>query len=114
MAKFCSNCGAELNDNQDVCIKCGVSIQKPQSESNPEAKSKTLAGLLGLFFGTLGVHNFYLGYNSKAVGQLLLTLVGWIAFGLGPLIAFIWSLVEAIQIFTGSINKDAKGNKLKD
>lgn len=37
-------------------------------------KSKIVAGLLGLFLGTLGVHNFYLGYTGKAVAQLLLTL----------------------------------------
>lgn len=36
-------------------------------------KSKIVAGLLGLFLGTLGVHNFYLGYTGKAVAQLLLT-----------------------------------------
>ena len=41
-------------------------------------KSKIVAGLLGLFLGTLGVHNFYLGYTGKAVAQLLLTLIGWI------------------------------------
>jgi predicted nucleic acid-binding Zn ribbon protein len=23
MAKFCSNCGAPLEDGQEVCLKCG-------------------------------------------------------------------------------------------
>ena len=32
-------------------------------------KSKIVAGLLGLFLGGLGVHNFYLGYTGKAVGS---------------------------------------------
>ena len=27
MAKYCSNCGAELNDEQDVCLKCGVRVK---------------------------------------------------------------------------------------
>ena len=48
-------------------------------------KSKIVAGLLGLFLGTLGVHNFYLGYTGKAVAQLLLTLIGWIIL-IGPII----------------------------
>ena len=26
MAKFCANCGSELQDNQDVCLKCGVNV----------------------------------------------------------------------------------------
>ena len=41
-------------------------------------QSKLAAGLLGIFLGGLGVHNFYLGNTGKAVAQLLLTLVGWI------------------------------------
>lgn len=39
---------------------------------------KIAAGLLGIFLGTLGVHNFYLGYTGKAVAQLLPTVIGWI------------------------------------
>ena len=27
MAKFCSNCGAELNEEQDICLKCGVRVK---------------------------------------------------------------------------------------
>ena len=28
------------------------------------------AGILALFLGTLGIHNFYLGYTGKALFQL--------------------------------------------
>lgn len=28
MAKFCSNCGKELNENADVCLGCGMQIKK--------------------------------------------------------------------------------------
>ncbi|OKY90610.1 MAG: hypothetical protein BHV58_05005, partial [Bifidobacteriales bacterium 56_10] len=58
-------------------------------------KSKIVAGLLGLFLGGLGVHNFYLGYTGKAVAQLLLTLIGWIIL-IGPIISGIWALIEAV------------------
>lgn len=80
------------------------------------SKSKVAAGLLGIFLGAFGVHNFYLGYTKKAVAQLLLTLIGWIAFGLGPVIATIWALIEAILILTSKPgtkwHKDGKGNEL--
>ena len=33
-------------------------------------KSKVAAGLLAIFLGAFGVHNFYLGYTGKAVAQL--------------------------------------------
>lgn len=118
MAKYCTNCGSELNEQQDICLKCGVRVNKINS-NNPEAKSKIAAGLLALFLGSYGVHNFYLGYTGKAVTQLLLTVLGiplsLIFIGL-PMMAGagIWAFVEAIMIFAGSINKDAKGNLLKD
>ena len=118
MAKYCANCGTELNDVQDICLKCGVKVNKSSNNIN-EAKSKVAAGLLALFLGSYGVHNFYLGYTGKAVTQLLLTIIGFplcfVLIGF-PMIAgaSIWAFVEAIMIFAGSINKDAKGNLLKD
>lgn len=102
------------------------------------SKSKIGAGLLGIFLGSLGVHNFYLGYIGKAIGQLATTLIlqigVWSMFFLGTLtIAFgvgvvfyiiefllvplcfvptIWGLVEGILILCGKINTDKKGNPL--
>ena len=77
-------------------------------------KSKIAAGLLGIFLGTFGVHNFYLGYTGKAVTQLLIGIFGTCVFGLGPIITYIWGLIEGILILTGNINKDANGNSLVD
>ena len=34
LAKFCSNCGKELNENQDVCLNCGVSVKKMNNNNN--------------------------------------------------------------------------------
>ena len=120
MAKFCSNCGAELNEEQEICLKCGVRIKNNNvKNSNSNAKSKMAAGLLGVFLGQWGVHNFYLGYTGKAIAQLLLSLFGYIlAFvfiGIPMVLASsIWGLVEGIMILSGSINTDANGNPLKD
>ena len=69
-------------------------------------KSKLAAGLLGIFLGSLGVHNFYLGYTGKAIAQLLISLL---TCGFGAVASGIWGLVEGILILTGSISKDAKG-----
>ncbi len=82
------------------------------------SKSKLAAGLLGIFLGGLGVHNFYLGNTGKAVAQLLLTLVGWILLGLGPIAAAIWGFVEGIIILCSKPgspwHKDANGYELSD
>lgn len=105
MGKFCSNCGNEVNENAYACLSCGYKIKQ---ESN---KSKLVAGLLGILFGSLGVHNFYLGYTGKGIAQLLLTLL---SFGLLFIVSYVWGLVEGIMILTGSIETDAKGNELKE
>lgn len=81
------------------------------TSTSGEGKSKMAAGLLGIFLGAFGVHNFYLGYTGKAVAQLLISLL---SCGFLAVVSEVWGLVEGIMILTGSINTDAKGNPLKD
>ena len=85
-------------------------INNNNSKTTYEPRSKLLAGILGIFFGSLGIHNFYLGYHRKGLLQLMLTLIGF--FGIGTAISFFWGLTEGIMILTGAINKDAYGNDL--
>ena len=107
---FCPNCGQPTNAGAAVCLNCGSALTATVSG---EAKSKLVAGLLGIFLGSLGIHNFYLGYTTKAVIQLVICLVGSCLI-IGPLVAGVWGLVERIMILTGKINVDGKGNPLKD
>ncbi|MBR5513301.1 MAG: TM2 domain-containing protein [Ruminococcus sp.] len=102
--KFCGNCGNELTPGAAVCMSCGFAVNnKPVAA--PGAKSKMAAGLLGIFLGGFGVHNFYLGYTKKAVIQLVLTLLTGVA-GL-------WGFIEGILILCGKyITTDAQGNEL--
>lgn len=114
MAKFCQNCGAELNEVQEICLKCGVKVNNTTTKTannDPTAKSKMAAGLLGIFLGVFGVHNFYLGYTGKAVAQLLITVLS--CFFLSPVSA-IWGLIEGIMILAGNTNTDASGKPLND
>ena len=76
---------------------------------NDSDRFRWLFVLLAIFFGQLGIHNFYLGYTGKAVAQLLITILS--CFTLSAISA-IWALVEAIMIFTGAISQDAEGNPL--
>ena len=76
-------------------------------------KSRLAAGLLALFLGCFGIHNFYLGRVGIGVLQLLLTVLS--LFFLAPLVA-IWVLIEAILILSRSPSfaTDAKGIPLRD
>lgn len=125
MGKFCTNCGSELESGQEKCQYCGKAVnenadnqnasqpqqQTVQNSNQIQPKSKVAAGLLGIFLGCFGVHNFYLGYTGKAVAQLLITLLSCFVLSF---ISGVWGLIEGILILTGSISTDANGNKLVD
>ena len=102
--KYCQNCGGGSDPSADICIKCGVRLTKG---APADAKSKLAAGLLGIFLGGIGVHRFYLGFVGMGIIQIIVTTI---TFGFGA----IWGLIEGILLLTGSMDKDAKGNLLKD
>ena len=125
-ATNCGNCGAILDATpQQQPMDGGQGYQQPGYQqpvggyqqpmgAQPGAippgyvpKSKMAAGLLGIFLGAWGVHNFYLGNTSRGVIQIVVTLV---TCGIGS----IWGLIEGIMILAGSINTDANGVPLKD
>lgn len=115
---YCPNCGSPTGPQAAMCVKCGISLAAPGMAPgmlNPNAKSKLAAGLLAIFLGAFGVHNFYLGYTKKAVIQLVVSLVGGIfTCGIATLGIEIWAFVEGIMILTGSINLDGNGMPLRD
>ena len=106
-SNYCPNCGAKTSSDAAVCLKCGVALSKT---GNYELKQKTVAALLGIFLGGLGIHNFYLGYTKKAIIQLVLSLtIGLFTLGLPAL----WGFIEGLMILFGKITTDANGNPLE-
>lgn len=101
---YCQNCGQQVAPNANVCTNCGCAITNVTP--GMARKSKTTAGILGIFLGGFGVHNFYLGYTGKAIAQIVLTFCG---FGIGG----IWGLIEGILILCGNISTDANGVPLE-
>ena len=72
-----------------------------------------MAGLLGIFLGGMGVHNFYLGYSSKGFIQVCLFFGGILTFGLSTFIASLWGFVEGVLLLSGSIERDGDDQLLK-
>ena len=114
MAKYCMYCGTELKDESSFCPNCGSPVGGEKKETtttpnpvNSNAKSRIVAGLLGIFLGGWGVHNFYLGYTDKGVIQIVVSIL---TCGLGSL----WGFIEGILILAGNINEDANGIPLTD
>lgn len=115
-SNYCHNCGKPVAPQASVCLNCGVATTQAVPA---DAKSKIAAGLLAIFLGAFGVHNFYLGYTTKAITQLVLTIVGFvlscIVVGIFLVLGIeIWGIVEGVMILTGKIDRDANGIPLKD
>ena len=73
-------------------------------------KQWIVAVILAFFLGTLGVHNFYLGYTTKGIIQLVLTITVIGIFVSGP-----WALIDFIMLLmrSGSYATDAQGQPLQ-
>lgn len=92
--KYCRNCGEIIDDEAEICPKCGVRV-KEQSGNNVNInmennqvqgngssgpivsnKSKMLAGILGILLGGLGLHKFYLGQAGRGLLFLIFFWTG--------------------------------------
>lgn len=86
---FCANCGNPVPPGAAVCLNCGFAIANYQAGDLGD--KKITAGILGLFLGGFGVHNFYLGETKKGILKILIAWTG---------ISGILALIDIIKIFT--------------
>ncbi len=105
-SKFCSNCGSEINPGAAICTNCGAAVSAAAPVAGGEQKSKLVAVLLAFFLGTIGIHDFYLGYTKYGIIKIVLTCCTGVGGG-------IWALIDFIRLLTGSLDKDANGVPLK-
>lgn len=84
---FCYKCGAEIDDEAVICLKCGCATKNYDSKKsavldpNASPKSRLVALLLCIFLGFWGVHRFYLGKIGTGIVWCLTfgcIYVGWI------------------------------------
>ena len=64
MAKFCPNCGNEVDEKAVICPKCGVSMEEPKTEK--QSNGMAVAGfILSFFFALLGLIFSIIGLNKS-------------------------------------------------
>ena len=105
---FCSKCGNNVAEGQAFCPSCGSSISAAPTPTTTinniqttnivqPPKSREATGLLALFLGWLGIHDFYVGKVSLGAIKLILALTFF-----GYFISQLWALVDIVCIITGS------------
>ena len=121
---YCRNCGVQMNDNQAICIKCGVKTGEGSNycancgaPMNPAATvcmtcgvavkkaglgkyDKLTMALIAFFIGGLGVHNFMMGETKKGALKIILMVL---TCGVG---SSLLALIDFIRILTDSYTVD--------
>jgi TM2 domain-containing membrane protein YozV len=92
----------EIDDGSVINMRLVAETMKPIEA----VKTKWIASTLALFLGFAGAHRFYLGFYKMGLAQIAVT-----AFTQGY--GVLWGFVEAVLLFAGHINKDAKNRPLK-
>ena len=81
----------------------GQPYQQPYTQAAPNTKDHVAAGLLAIFLGSLGIHKFYLGYNTPGFIMLAVTIVGSIfSLGIAGLAMVVISIVEGVLYLSKS------------
>jgi len=105
-AEVAPDVGDDVNFDAEETLARKINLVGAYLVPPKAVKYKYVAAVLALFLGFTGLHRFYLGFYWLGLAQLALTAA---TVGYGAL----WGFVEAILLFTGNINKDAKGRPLK-
>jgi TM2 domain-containing membrane protein YozV len=75
-----------------------------QSQHHPDAKDRVAYVLLAVLLGC-GIHNFYAGYTTRGIIQLLVSIL---SCGILWFFMWIWAIIEAC-----TVTQDANGVRFK-
>ncbi len=99
---FCPKCGTKVPENVAFCPECGNPIA---SRTVKDRKDKTVAGLLAIFLGGLGIQYFYLGKTTAGIITIVISLCS----------CYIWSVLMLVQgILMLTMSEDSFREKFVD
>lgn len=115
MTKFCQNCGNELNEGQEICLKCGVkvnnntnpkqAVESTEETANKKAQSGFILGLVGIiawFIPLFGYPVTICGIVFSSKGLHSKEKKGMAVAGL--VLSIIFLIVTLINSILGAIN----------
>ena len=115
--KYCSNCGAEVNENAAVCVKCGFALKTNEVSSTSNAQQQSsnasmILGILAVIFGaiafilTIAVQSYltttYQGRIQRLANDFESTRIGLMILfvtvpGILSIIGFILELTNKVK-----------------
>ena len=105
---YCSHCGNEVNDEAEICVKCGCRVRPTKQTNNDDASSLAYA-LLGFFIPIVGLILFLvwndeypLRAKSAGKGALINVIVMFAFLAFYIIIMIIWGIAvfhSAISCF---------------
>jgi TM2 domain-containing membrane protein YozV len=106
---YCKHCGAEINENAVVCIKCGCAVHDSAQTAkslDPAISDKDwlITAILAFFLGYLGAHRFFVG----KIGSAILMLITFGGCGLWWLIDFLVVISEKFTDDNGKVIKNTR------
>ena len=109
MSKFCTNCGNEIQEGGDICLKCGKMLNG-QNKNNKEENKINVVSLVSFILGIIGfITSFiFIGIIFGIIG-FILAIVGLVTskknnsgkgFAIaGLIISIISIIISSIYIF---------------
>ena len=74
MAKFCTHCGHEMNENAVVCLNCGCMVQETQTKTNTQQTTERKTNT-SVILGIVGIVSAWLfalvGHVTSIIGIVL-------------------------------------------
>ena len=84
--KYCSHCGAQIDDNAVICVKCGCSVA--QNNTNPQDAPNAGFAVLSFFLPVVGLILWLVWMNTsplkaKSCGKgALIGVIAWVVLWL--------------------------------
>ena len=90
--KFCSHCGAQIDDKAVICVKCGCSVA-PESQQKPEVDpydGPSVWGIIGSFLiPLLGLILFICWKNTSPIKAKSAGIAGIVGFVFGMILLLV-------------------------
>lgn len=97
--KYCSHCGAPIDDNAVICVKCGCSVSG--NRTDPQDAPSTGFAVLSFFFPLIGLILYLIWHNSSPMKAKSCGKGALIGVIVGVVVGIIYSVV--IGSLIGSI-----------